>query len=131
MLLIGVVSLAAACGTAPRAVAIDAQTQQQLTADVEAVKAAQQDRKAAEDALTTLTSHVAAAQATGHLNATQAQSILAAADRIRDDVRTMPTPTPATVVLTVPPATTAPQQPGANNDGENNQGNNKLGKRKG
>ena len=79
MLLIGVLSLATACGTAPRTVAIDAQTQQQLTADVEAVKAAQQDRKTAEDALTTLTSHVAAAQAAGHLNATQAQGILAAA----------------------------------------------------
>jgi hypothetical protein len=121
MLLLGVLALATACGTQPRTVALDAQTQQQLTADVNAVRGAatRQDPKAAQDALTALTRHVADAQAAGRLNSTQAQSILAAAARIDDDVHTIPTTTtpPTTVIVTVPPTT---PQPTTDNNGDNN-----------
>jgi hypothetical protein len=131
-LLLLVLSMATACGTQPRTVALDAQTQQQLTADVNAVRGAatRQDPKAAGDTLTALTRHVADAQAAGRLNPTQAQGILAAAARVIDDVQTIPTPTtpPATLIVTVPQATPQPNGDNNNNNGDNNT---KPGKHKG
>jgi FtsZ-interacting cell division protein ZipA len=94
----------AGCGSAPEAV--DSQVRQQLITRVDAVKTAAlgNDRGAAEAALAELNREIAAAQAQGKLNSDSARAILAAADRVAEDVRTIPLPAPPPpVVVTVTP----------------------------
>ncbi|EQD84758.1 hypothetical protein A8924_2491 [Saccharopolyspora erythraea NRRL 2338] len=105
-----VVALLAACGSEPKPV-VDPQVRQQLIAGVEAVKAAatRHDRPAAEAALADLTRSIAAAQAQGRMDPANAGTVLEAADRVADDVRTMDLPAPPPpVTVTVP--TPAPQE---------------------
>ncbi|GAA4848348.1 hypothetical protein [Saccharopolyspora rosea] len=101
----------AACGGDP-ASAVDPQVRGQLIGKVAAVRAAaqRQDRGAAESALADLTRSVAAAQSQGKMDEATARTVLAAADRVADDVRTItPPPPPAPVTITVP--TPAPTEP--------------------
>lgn len=96
--------LLAGCGNAPESA--DPQVRQQLSAQVEAVKAAAlgNDRAAAEAALAELNRQIATAQAQGKLAPDNARVILAAADRVAEDVRTIPLPgPPPPVVVTVTP----------------------------
>lgn len=101
----------AACGGDP-ASAVDPQVRGQLIGKVAAVRAAaqRQDRGAAESALADLTRSVAAAQSQGKMDEATARTVLAAADRVADDVRTItPPPPPAPVTITVP--TPVPTEP--------------------
>ncbi|MEV0696618.1 hypothetical protein AB0I53_01665 [Saccharopolyspora sp. NPDC050389] len=103
-LLVALALLLAGCGSAPEPV--DPQVRQQLIAQVEAVKTAAlaNDRAAAESALAELNREIATAQAQGKLNPDNARVILAAADRVAEDVRTIPLPEPpAPVIVTVAP----------------------------
>lgn len=89
---------------------VDAQIRNRLAADVNAVKMAvnSQDQRGAETALATLNRDIASAQARGKLNPQEAGRILAASDRVAEDVRTFtPPPPPPQVTVTMPP----PQQP--------------------
>ncbi|MEV0054183.1 hypothetical protein AB0H34_27215 [Saccharopolyspora shandongensis] len=96
--------LLAGCGSAPESA--DPQVRQQLSAQVEAVKAAAlgNDRPAAEAALAELNRQIATAQAQGKLAPDNARVILTAADRVAEDVRTIPLPEPPQpVIVTVTP----------------------------
>ncbi|MGI8307277.1 hypothetical protein [Saccharopolyspora hattusasensis] len=96
--------LLAGCGSAPESA--DPQVRQQLSARVEAVKAAAlgNDRAAAEAALAELNRQIATAQAQGRLAPDNARVILTAADRVAEDVRTIPLPEPPPpVIVTVTP----------------------------
>ncbi|MER7014139.1 hypothetical protein ABT324_22185 [Saccharopolyspora sp. NPDC000359] len=105
----------AGCGSAPRA--MDPQIREQLLGHVEAVKTAAQhnDRPAAEAALGDLHRAIAEAQARGELATENARTLLAATERVAQDVRTMPLPEPpAPVTVTVepaPPPVVAPPAP--------------------
>jgi hypothetical protein len=106
--------LLAGCGSAPEAA--DSQVRQQLITRVDAVKAAALggDRGAAEAALAELNREIAAAQAQGKLNSDSARAILAAADRVAEDVRTIPLPAPPPpMVVTVTPDQPAPDEEAA------------------
>ncbi|MFI0466070.1 hypothetical protein ACH347_18500 [Saccharopolyspora sp. 5N102] len=103
-LLAALALLLAGCGSAPEPV--DPQVRRQLIAQVEAVKTAAlaNDRAAAEAALGELNREIATAQAQGKLNPDNARVILAAADRVAADVRTIPLPEPPPpVIVTVTP----------------------------
>ncbi|QIZ39215.1 hypothetical protein FDZ84_02665 [Saccharopolyspora sp. ASAGF58] len=105
--------LLAGCGSAPESA--DPQVRQQLSARVEAVKAAAlgNDRAAAEAALAELNRQIATAQAQGRLAPDNAQVILTAADRVAEDVRTIPLPEPPPpVIVTVTPDPPPDQQQG-------------------
>ncbi|GAA0515351.1 hypothetical protein GCM10011581_49170 [Saccharopolyspora subtropica] len=110
--------LLAGCG-APEPV--DPQVRQELTARVDAVKAAAlaNDRVGAEAALAELHREIADAQAQGKLSPGHARTILAAAERVAEDVRTIPPPgPPAPVIVTVtqdPPAVEQPAEQDAKN----------------
>ncbi|PKW19061.1 hypothetical protein [Saccharopolyspora spinosa] len=96
--------LLAGCGSAPESA--DPQVRQQLSAQVEAVKAAAlgNDRAAAEAALAELNRRIATAQAQGKLAPDNARVILTATDRVAEDVRTIPLPEPPQpVIVTVTP----------------------------
>ncbi|GAA2802803.1 hypothetical protein [Saccharopolyspora taberi] len=102
--LIPLLFLLAACGSQPRP-AVDPQVREQLVAGVDAVKAAatNHDRPAAEAALNELTRAIAAAQAQGRMDPAFASTVLAAADRVAEDVATMDLPAPPPpVTVTVP-----------------------------
>ncbi|WP_190822891.1 putative periplasmic lipoprotein [Saccharopolyspora pogona] len=112
-LLPGFALLLAGCGSAPESA--DPQVRQQLSARVEAVKAAAlgNDRAAAEAALAELNRQIATAQAQGRLAPDNARVILAAADRVAEDVRTFPLPEPPPpVIVTVTPDPPPDQQQG-------------------
>ncbi|MGW5647155.1 hypothetical protein ACWEV3_41195 [Saccharopolyspora sp. NPDC003752] len=103
-LLAALALLLAGCGSAPEPV--DPQVRRQLITQVEAVKTAAlaNDRAAAEAALGELNREIATAQAQGKLNPDNARVILAAADRVAADVRTIPPPAPPLpVIVTVTP----------------------------
>lgn len=123
-------ALLAGCGHGAQSTAItDPHTRQKIVADVDAVRvaAAVRDRFAAEAALAALTRDVAAGQAQGLVETTRAQTILAAADRVAEDVRTIPLPTPSTVTVTPPPP--PPPPPSPENQHDNNEHNSELAKK--
>ncbi|MCI2423918.1 hypothetical protein MOQ72_41615 [Saccharopolyspora sp. K220] len=102
ILLAALVVLLAGCASQ----SADPQVRQQLIAQVDAVKAAalSNDRAAAEAALGDLNREIATAQAQGTLDPDDARAILAAADRVAEDVRTIPLPEPPPpAVVTVTP----------------------------
>ncbi|MBB5152744.1 hypothetical protein [Saccharopolyspora phatthalungensis] len=103
--------LLAGCGSAPESA--HPQVRQQLITQVEAVKTAAlgNDRAGAEAALAELNRQIATAQAQGRLTPNSARTILAAADRVAADVRTIPLPEPPPpVVVTVTPDQPAPDE---------------------
>ena len=107
--LVPLLLLLAACGSQPQE-AVDPQVRQQLIAGVDAVKTAanSNDRPAAEAALNDLTRAIAAAQAQGRMDPAYARTVLAAADRVSEDVGTLNPPAPPPpVTITVP--TPAPE----------------------
>ncbi|MGP4020022.1 hypothetical protein [Saccharopolyspora sp. 5N708] len=132
ILLVALVVLLAGCGSQ----STDPQVREQLIARVDAVKTAalHGDRGAAEAALGELNREIAAAQARGTLAPDNARTILAAADRVAEDVRTIPLPAPpAPVIVTVTPNPPpeepddperggGPQKPHGNGRGNNGKG---------
>ncbi|MGW1676322.1 hypothetical protein [Saccharopolyspora sp. NPDC002376] len=92
------------CSSAPEG--MGAQIREQLLGRVDDVKTAaeSQDRSAAEAALGELHRAIAEAQARGELATEAARTLLAATERVAEDVRTMPLPEPpAPVTVTVTP----------------------------
>ncbi len=96
LLLVGFVL--AGCGDDP-------QVRTRLSARVAEVKAAAlaQNRLDTETALAALHREIAEAVADGALDSDRAGSIMAAADRVAEDVRTIPAPGAAPVTVTVNP----------------------------
>ncbi|MFC7343766.1 hypothetical protein [Saccharopolyspora griseoalba] len=78
---------------------------QQLHARVAELKTAamSHDRAGAEVALTSLHREIAAAVSSGDLDSEAAGQIMVAADRVAEDVRTIPQPARARVTVTVSP----------------------------
>lgn len=109
--------LLAGCGSQPRA--MDPQVRADLKTTTEQLRAAAtaQDRSGAESALQRLTSQVAAAQASGKIDPGQARPILAAANRVAEDVQTLEPPAPVTITVSPAPTTTDDQQGGGNDSG--------------
>lgn len=102
--------LLAACGGEQHPSTVDPKVREALVAGVNRVDSAarQRDRTRAEVALAGLTRDIATHQARGQLDPETAQKMLAAADRVAEDVRTLPQPappTPPTVVIQMPPPT--------------------------
>lgn len=105
--------LLTACGGEQHAASVDPKVRESLVAGVSRVESAarQHDRTGAEVALAGLTRDIATQQALGHLDPESAQKMLAAADRVAEDVRTLPDqppPTPPTVVIHMPPPPATP-----------------------
>lgn len=110
-------SLLAACSSQSRV--MDPQVRSALSATTAQLTTAatQQDQPAAESALQKLISQVTAAQAAGKLSAADAQPILAAANRVAEDVQTMQPPAPVTVTVSPPPPVDQQNQQGRGKDG--------------
>jgi hypothetical protein len=121
ILLLTIVPLALVAGCASPPPSVDPQVRGQLLANVAQLKAAatRQDRPGAEATLQALTSEVAAAQAEGKLDAAHARPILAAADRVAADVRTLSPPAPTIVTVPTPVPT---QQHQDTRDSQDNKG---------
>ena len=98
--------LLAGCGS--QQATVDPSARSRLSADVNDVKTAvnTQDRPTAESALGKLNRDIATAQAQGRLDQKTAGVILAAADRVAEDVRTLtpPPPPPPPPVTEAPPS---------------------------
>jgi outer membrane murein-binding lipoprotein Lpp len=111
-LLLTIVPLALVAGCASPPPSVDSQVRNQLLTNVAQLKAAaaRKDRPGAETTLQALTSEVAAAEAEGKLDGAHAQPILAAADRVAADVRTLNPPAPTIVTVPIPETTQPPRQ---------------------
>jgi hypothetical protein len=85
---------------------VQPEVRQQLTARVAELKTAamSHDRAGAEAALTSLHREIARAVSSGNLDSEAAGQIMVAADRVAEDVRTIPEPTQARVTVTVSPS---------------------------
>jgi hypothetical protein len=107
---LGVLALLAGCGSQQQA--MDPQVRAELRATTAQLGAAanQQDRPGAESALQRLVSQVAAAQAGRKLDPADAQSILAAANRVAQDVQTLAPPPPVTITVSPSPSDQENQQ---------------------
>ena len=102
-----------ACGNQPQD-SVHPAARERLISGVQQVRVAvsRQDRPAAETALTTLIRDIASAQARGDLDPASARTILRAADRVSEDVRTMEGPPAAPpVVVRVPVRVPEPRPP--------------------
>lgn len=84
---------------------VQSKARQQLGARVSELKSAAMahDRAAAEAALTSLHREIAAGVSNGSLTSDAAGQIMIAADRVAEDVRTIPDPARARVTVTVNP----------------------------
>lgn len=114
-------TLVAGCATQQPTPSVNPQAKHLLTADVRAVHAAadQHNRPAAESALQRLTTDVATAQAQGQVTPAYARTVLAAADRVTQDVRNLPPPAPVVVTVPTPPS----RQNGGQDHGEHHHKN--------
>ncbi|MGW0893898.1 hypothetical protein [Saccharopolyspora sp. NPDC002578] len=104
--------LLSSCSGAPRTL-VEPDVRAALKAAVSEVDSAarRHDRVASEFALAELTRGIAEAQARGRLDPAYARSLLTAADRVAEDVATLPLPAPPPpVVVTVPGEPPAPGQ---------------------
>ncbi|MEB3367559.1 hypothetical protein [Saccharopolyspora mangrovi] len=110
VLLVGLVL--AGCGEDP-------QVRAQLSARVAEVKAAAlaHNRLDAETALVALHRDIAQAVADGTLDSESAGSIMAAAERVAEDLRAIPAPGPAPITITVDPDPRAEDKKSRGNDG--------------
>lgn len=125
--LLAALALLAGCGSQPRA--MDPQVRADLKTTTEQLRAAAtgKDRSAAESALQRLTSQVAAAQAAGKIDPSDAQPILAAAGRVAEDVQSMEPPAPVTITVSPTPTTSDQTE----QSDENGNGRGKDGRRHG
>lgn len=117
LLLPALLLVLAGCGSSSDQLA--PHTREQLLGHVEAVKAAASayDRPAAEAALGDLHRAIAEAQARGELDTDAARTLLAATERIAEDVRAMPRPQPPPpVTVTVTPEPPVVEQPPDHSD---------------
>lgn len=108
--------LLAACGAEQHQSTVDPKVRASLVAGVNRVESAarNRDRPGAEVALAGLTRDIATRQARGQIDPDTAQKMLAAADRVAEDVRTLPAqqaPGP-TVVVPTPGAAGPPASSG-------------------
>jgi hypothetical protein len=110
--------LLAGCGSTSSEYTVDPAVRSNLLGDVSSISAAAQrsDRAESESALARLTRNVAAAQAQGRLDGQTARSILAAADRVSEDVRTFRPPPPVVITVPQPQIDDSPQT--GDNDGK-------------
>lgn len=102
--------LLAGCGSQQRAMDPQVSAELRATTAQLSTAATDQDRPAAESALQRLISQVAAAQAAGKLDPADAQPILAAANRVAQDVQTIQPPAPVTVTVSPPTSDQSDQQ---------------------
>lgn len=116
-------ALLAGCGSSTQP--MDPQVRTELLARVAQIRAAatRHDRAAAEAALRALSSDVSTARAQGRLDQAYATSIMAAADRVAEDVRTIAIPVPPTVAP-APRETSQPHsEPPSKDKGKHGKGN--------
>jgi len=108
--------LLAACGADQHQSTVDPKVRASLVAGVNRVESAarNRDRPGAEVALAGLTRDIATRQARGQIDPDTAQKMLAAADRVAEDVRTLPAQRApgSTVVVPAPGATGSPASSG-------------------
>jgi len=111
IMVLGVVSLAPACGTSSTP-AISSQAERQLQAQVQAVRTAAEnrDRTHADLALGELRTSVATLRRDGKVTAAKANNILAAAADVETQLAAIPTTTTSTTTPVTTPATAPPTQ---------------------
>lgn len=113
----------AGCGSQDEEALRDEKVRRDLMSHVDKVREAglRRDRPAAETALAELHRSIAAAQSRGELDTATARTILAATERVAEDVRTMPLPESAPPVTVVVPAPAPDPAAGADEQKEEEQ----------